>query len=715
MACVPCSILLAALGVIVHGGEWKPRLAAAFDVRAGLAGSIRLDAWLTPPAYTGKPPVMLAEAWRAGAFGGSLKGEIEVPQNAELVVRVNHQYSGNFQLRVEGDEPQTKRVMAPIPESSGPNLAEFRDKLSGNATVTVYDGGSTLASWTVKIIPDRAPAIALTEPVSSSRRNALHIKFHVEDDYGVASARASIDPAPTFEEQEADYASRGKRRAKASDAMPKRLGEAPVFPLNLPRSSLKSGDGQTYKDLTAHPWAGLPVNMTLIAEDQAGQLGASDAGRFILPEREFKKPLAKALIEQRKILVNNPLRPEPVARALDALTLAPETYLQNYGLFLGLRSVYWRLAARPSLPGVESAADQLWNIALKIEDGDMPEAERELRDAQDRLAKALEANAAPEEIAKLMKELREALAKFLETARKNAQSNENMGDASPPGERVTAKDLENMLKNIEDLAKTGSKDAARQMLAELRRILENAAAGRDSQDGQPSQMSMLDELSNLMTRQQQLLDETYRAKRDSQKRDQGDSAGEGDDEGVSGRANPRQGRAKPPRQKGSGQPAKAPPDLNELKERQQALRDELGELRKGMTGLNRGVEQKLDEAEGAMGEAGEALGQGESGQAAGHQTDAVDSLRAGAKALAEQMMQSREGRDGNQQGNNNSRDPLGRPSRTRNGDNDDTVKVPKEMDIQRAREILDELRRRLGERYRPELELEYLDRLIKRF
>jgi uncharacterized protein (TIGR02302 family) len=381
----------------------------------------------------------------------------------------------------------------------------------------------------------------------------------------------------------------------------------------------------------------------------------------------------------------------------------------------GLRSVYWRLASRPSLPSVESAAEQLWNIALKIEDGDMPEAERELRDAQDRLAKALEANAAPEEIAKLMKELREALSKFLEAARQNARNNENMGDASPPGERVTAKDLENMLKNIEDLAKTGSKDAARQMLADLRRILENAAAGRDGQEGQPSQMSTLDELSNLMTRQQQLLDETYRAKRDGKKRDQGDGTEQEDDAGAGGRPNSRQGQAKPSRQRGNGQQSKPPADLNELKERQQALRDELGELRKGMTGLNRGVEQKLDEAEGAMGEAGEALGQGESGQAAGHQTEAVDSLRAGAKALAEQMMQSREGRDGNQQGNNNSRDPLGRPSRTRNGDNDDTVKVPKEMDIQRAREILDELRRRLGERYRPELELEYLDRLIKRF
>jgi hypothetical protein len=44
-----------------------------------------------------------------------------------------------------------------------------------------------------------------------------------------------------------------------------------------------------------------------------------------------------------------------------------------------------------------------------------------------------------------------------------------------------------------------------------------------------------------------------------------------------------------------------------------------------------------------------------------------------------------------------------------------SVKVPDEIDIQRAREVLDELRRRLGEPSRPAIELDYLERLIKPF
>ena len=42
-----------------------------------------------------------------------------------------------------------------------------------------------------------------------------------------------------------------------------------------------------------------------------------------------------------------------------------------------------------------------------------------------------------------------------------------------------------------------------------------------------------------------------------------------------------------------------------------------------------------------------------------------------------------------------------------------SVKVPDQIDIQKAREVLDELRRRLGDPSRPMFELDYLERLIR--
>jgi hypothetical protein len=43
------------------------------------------------------------------------------------------------------------------------------------------------------------------------------------------------------------------------------------------------------------------------------------------------------------------------------------------------------------------------------------------------------------------------------------------------------------------------------------------------------------------------------------------------------------------------------------------------------------------------------------------------------------------------------------------------VKIPEEAELQRAREILDELRRRSGQYGRPQMEREYIDRLLKQF
>jgi hypothetical protein len=126
-----------------------------------------------------------------------------------------------------------------------------------------------------------------------------------------------------------------------------------------------------------------------------------------------------------------------------------------------------------------------------------------------------------------------------------------------------------------------------------------------------------------------------------------------------------------------------------------------------------------------MRDAAGALGRGHPGDAIGPQTDALDQLQQAARDLAQQMQNQlgrswgkpdgeigatdRTGRDRTE------RDPLGRPI-SNNGTYDrGDVKIPDENILQKSRRILDELRRRAGERTRPEIELDYIDRLLKRF
>jgi hypothetical protein len=151
-----------------------------------------------------------------------------------------------------------------------------------------------------------------------------------------------------------------------------------------------------------------------------------------------------------------------------------------------------------------------------------------------------------------------------------------------------------------------------------------------------------------------------------------------------------------------------------LGERQQGLRDKLQQLIDRFRVEGDEAPDEFLGAEEAMRGAKEAIGESDLERATQQQSLALDRLRQGAQNMAQQMMEGGEMQTGQGPGNNG-RDPLGRPDRSNRPDLGLSVKVPDEIDIQRAREVLDELRRRLGDPSRPTLELDYLERLIKPF
>ena len=160
--------------------------------------------------------------------------------------------------------------------------------------------------------------------------------------------------------------------------------------------------------------------------------------------------------------------------------------------------------------------DQLWSTALRIEEGDLPEAERAVKAAQDALMQALKEGATPEEIKRLVDELRSALSRYLQAL---ASQQQDKGNMSPQGQQdgdqlVSQQDLDKMLKNIEKLAQSGSKDMAEHMLSELKDILDRLQTGNFAENAQQQRASrMMKDLSDIVSKQQKLLDDTFTAKR----------------------------------------------------------------------------------------------------------------------------------------------------------------------------------------------------------
>jgi uncharacterized protein (TIGR02302 family) len=683
---------------VAAGDERTMRVAAAFDWNGVLApANVRVDAWVTPPAYTGKPPIILSAANRdAGAPDG---GPLSVPSGSTLLVRSS---GGTIDVVVGGGVTE----IAPS-EAAPQGTNERHFKIAGDGTAHVRAPAGQ-PQWKFTATADNPPKISLAKDPERQAHGSLQMSYKLEDDYGVTEARAQFAARPS----EATESGRPVTK-DANAAEPRPLFEAPQFALVLPNARTRNGVGQTVKDLSEDPYAGAEVTLILTAKDEGGNEGKSEPFNMRLPERLFTKPLARALIEQRRILALDANRNSQVFAALDALLIAPELFTPETGHYLGLYSVARQLEAARTDVALREVVASLWALAVTIEDGNISDVEKALRAAQDALKQALERGASDEEIKKLTDNLRAALDNFLRQLAEQMQKNpQQLARPLDPNTRMLSQnDLKNMLDRLERMSRAGDKDAAKQLLEQLQQMLENLQMAQPGQSGDGDMEQALNELGDMIRKQQQLRDKTFKQGQDS-RRD---------------RMRGKQGEQ----------------SMGDLQQDQQGLRDRLKKLqqelaKRGMGPGQRGDkgqqgqdgqqgeqpgdgEDGLDQADSAMGDAGGRLGEGNADGAVDSQGKALEALRKGAQSLAEAMQQGDgdqpgEGpgnAKGRQQGAQNGTDPLGRPMRHNEFTDDFSVKIPGEIDVQRVRRILEELRRRLADPSRPQIELDYIERLLK--
>jgi uncharacterized protein (TIGR02302 family) len=629
------ALVAAVAAGFIAGDEKSARLAAAFDWRAGdrlLGPSERIDAWFEPPAYTGRPAIVL----------GSESGVFEAPQGSLLRLRPETTH-----VSVDGGltlAPPETTGTADVAATGAQPMPAYR--LIGPAALVLADG----RRFEVTAIPDLPPGAALTAKPRNNAHGSMTLAYEATDDYGVVAVEAVFDKKP------------GDRRA---------LYAPPRMPLSPPTAPGGSGAGKTTLDLAENPYAGTPVTLRVVAKDGAGQEGASSPVEVVLPQRRFKKPLARALVEQRRILALDPENRAVVRQAIEALALAPEAFETPSAVFLGLRAVHVGLQGPRSDDDLRGVVDTLWALALTVENDGAPQAENDLRAAEQALREAIARGDSEEEIAQKTEELRAALDKMLEQMGARPDPNRPPSrSASGDSDTVTPEDLQSMLDDIDKAMKSGDVAQAQQLLDELQDIMENlqtaesGAAGSQRQQGAKA----LKQLDDLAREEQRLRDETF--------------------QGETG-----------------------------MRERQKALRDRLESRQKDMEGADPEAEGDLDAARRAMKEAEEALGpKGEGREAAVEaQGRAVESLRKGADRLAEKMRGEGEGEDGQPSGRRRTgkgQDPLGRNSGGKQARGKyDPLGLPP---AQRAHRVQEELRRRLGQPERPPQELDYLERLLRR-
>jgi hypothetical protein len=223
-------------------------------------------------------------------------------------------------------------------------------------------------------------------------------------------------------------------------------------------------------------------------------------------------------------------------------------------------------------------------------------------------------------------------------------------------------------------------------------------------------------LHEMMQQQQQLLDRSFRAQR-----------GQHPDQPFGQQGQPPGGAQEGAREgaQDGGQMGDTA-EMSDEANRQEALRHMLGQMMQGLSDQLGDIPDPLGRAERAMRDAAGALDRNDPSQAIAPQTEALDQLQQAAREVAKALQKQLgaglgepgdddAGATGRDAHGNTDRDPFGRPLSSGGPYDQGNVAIPDASILQKSRQILDELRRRAGERSRPAIELDYIDRLLRRF
>ena len=699
---------------LIFGSIWRVGSVTNMAPGAGdgLASGPVWEGWAESPRYTNRPTIYLNDI---------PEGALNLPAGSLITLRL---YGEVGALTVA--ETVSGRIGELPPASAAEQ--DFTVRQSGDITIS-GPGGRT---WTVAIVPDRAPSIAILNAQDTDALGEMSLPYQASDDYGVEAGEARIA---------IDLPSVDRRHGLAIDPDPRpELTVALPMPIAGDRTQFEES---LIEDFSEHPFANLPVTITLSALDAAEQQAETAPRQIILPGRRFFDPLAAAIIEQRRDLLWSRENATRIAQIMRAVAHRPDEVFRKEVDQLRLRRVINRLETLASYGLTDEQqtdiARDMWDLALGIEEGDLSSALERLRQAKERLNQAMRDGASQAEIEELMRELRRATDDYMRQLSRQAEldneaNEENGGQQNSQNQmQMNQDDLQRMMDRIQELMEQGRMAEAEQALQELQEMLENMRVTQgEGQGGQSAGEQAMEGLAETLREQQGLSDQAFRDLQEqfnpnaqagesqgNEGRDGGQGQGQQHSQGGEGQGEQGDGsEAGEGQQQGQGQGQES------LADRQQALRDELrrqqGSLPGAGTPEGDAARDALDRAGRAMDGAEEALRQDDFAEAIDNQSQAMEALREGMRALGEAMQQ--EAQNG-QQGQGMAaaarraaaRDPLGREPGSTGSVGTEEGLLQGEDVYRRARDLLDEIRRRSGEGERPDVELDYLGRLLDRF
>ncbi|MGY8996160.1 MAG: DUF4175 domain-containing protein, partial [Alphaproteobacteria bacterium] len=484
------AVMVLAIGLMAGWSHARANMVSIFHPdfsRTLVAADVgELTLWITPPAYTGVPPLWL-DALDLASDGQP----IAIPAGSELVAQIRG--GSDTPMLVVDDQNVTF-------EPAGLGSYQVVHVFEEGSRFAVMQSGLEISAWPINVIPDAPPDVTLSEPPSETLRTSLRLDVVAADDYGLTSIQGVI-----------------KRIDVDND-------KTLVISIPIPQVGVKDVAGPAFYNFTAHPWAGMDLSLQLTVTDVVGQTTTTDEIIFEMPERFFLNLLARSISDQRKMLVLNPEMATLTKEMLEGLANDPEAYLDDFSIHLALVTGSNRLEHTKDPEEARAAVIELmWDTALAVEEGPLAFAERRVRELQDELLQAMTEGASDEEIERLLDELRLAMEDYMRALSNRLRT--DPGDLFDPTDALKAvgsRELTDLVDQIRDLLRSGSPDQAQALLTRLQEIIENISVGNlsDLTGNMSAEVAeVIHTLRQLMSDQQELLDETFRMLREDEPED----------------------------------------------------------------------------------------------------------------------------------------------------------------------------------------------------
>ncbi len=579
---------------------------------------------------------------------------IFIPYASELAIQTVGLDDKNIKVNIGDSQGYDKDIKS--------QKIDVKHKISKKENIKILVSGKLNSNFYLDVIKDFPPQINFISKPETV--NGVSIKFTTSamDDYRVKRANVSFTKPKEYE------------HFKDNNL----LYELSVSRENS-RDKVKSF---FYENLSDHLWAGSNSKIEISVFDDLNQKGVVEF-EITLPEKTFYTKSAKLIYNTRASLAKRKISLEEGKQNIDKVIFEKKKYLNNSMIKKKYELVALDFEQINSLPLSynHSLYKNLWDLAISIEEGTVVASKNSLEQIEQNLFDSIKQRES-DKISTNVEKYKESIESLLDLNNEEGQNSMNDNENN----KNIKNQIEKATNSLQDLLRTGSKENLDQMIQELKQLSESIKNPNrlDKEDllKEQKKKDFINKLSELLNEQEMIMEESFNEAANRGKFKQSS-------EGSGGRTS---------------------------KEKQENLRNTLGNIMRDIGESENEIPQDLGRADRAMRQATRELENGRPDQASNAQGRAAEMLQRAMNKMkfnnnSAQNTPESDREDWANRNEQNYINPIDSPEYqgTSSGGN---LEIPEKIKVQKAQKIAKELYGRYNEKERSTKDKRYIKNLL---